>query len=205
MGRFCPAQAPPSVRQKESVLQAVTGPAQSRPGLLDPCVLQSAQKEAPRVTWPSLLPVHHSEDVGSLPPPCLCLELASSRSLPHRLLCRPPFEHLSPVRALLSQGAQGRKTVCCLVKLVQLGTWLQGLLWQPEQMIREKAAFPVGVWRGCLCAHMGVCSTEEKNDITTKNDLATPYKASGLPHKPCPLFPGEWTPGRHCNCNFKTA
>lgn len=41
---------------------------------------------------------------------------------------------------------------------------------------------------------MGACSTEEKNDVTTKKGLAAPHKALGLPHKPGPLFPVEWTP-----------
>lgn len=64
---------------------------------------------------------------------------------------------LSPMQALLFPGEHFRKLFWCLAKLVQLGAWLQGLLWQHEQPIRGKAVFSVGVWGVCLCVHMGVC------------------------------------------------
>lgn len=76
----------------------------------------------------------------------------------------------------------------CLVKLVQLGTRLQGLLWQPEQMIKEKAVLPVGVWDVCLCVHMSVCSMEERNDVTTEKGFATPHKALDCPINHSPHF-----------------
>lgn len=88
---------------------------------------------------------------------------------------------LSPMQALLFPGEHFRKLFWCLAKLVQLGAWLQGLLWQHEQPIRGKAVFSVGVWGVCLCVHMGVCSTEERNDITTKGGLVTPHKTPRCP------------------------
>lgn len=101
---------------------------------------------------------------------------------------------LSPMQALLFPGEHFRKLFWCLAKLVQLGAWLQGLLWQHEQPIRGKAVFSVGVWGVCLCVHMGVCSTEERNDITTKGGLVTPHKTPRWPQKPRPSFLVEWTP-----------
>ena len=51
------------------------------------------------------------------------------------------------------------------MKLVQLETWLQGLLWQPEQkMIRGKAVLPTGMCDVCLCVHMSMCSVEERHE-----------------------------------------
>ena len=75
------------------------------------------------------------------------------------------------------------------MKLVQLETWLQGFLWQPEQkMIRGKAVLPTGMWDVCLCVHTSMWSMEERND-DEENDL----------------LPSQTDTGLNCYCNFKTA
>lgn len=53
---------------------------------------------------------------------------------------------------------------------------------------------PVGMWDVCLCVYMGVRSTEERNDVTTKKGRAAPQNT---PVRPCkPSFHVEETPDR---------
>lgn len=160
MENFCPAQVPLALTQKEKRVFAGRhlgtsswGFAQSQPGVLEPCI--------PRVIWPFL------DKSWQLLPPGDAWSWSGvfSEPFPITFTAGHSLSQFRPVQALLFQWEQCRKTFCCLVKLVQLRTWLQGLLWQLGQMIREKAVLPVGVWGVCLCVHMGVCSTEEKNEI----------------------------------------
>lgn len=151
---------------------------------------QNPTERIPCVIWPfaGKSPQIHGQSSSTMSPPRIGVVYVFSGSFPLSS-SQATLSQLSPIQTLLFQWEQCRKIFWCLVKLVQLETWLQGFLWQPEQkMIRGKAVLPTGMWDVCLCVHTSMWSMEERND-DEGNDL----------------LPSQTDTGLNCYCNFKTA
>lgn len=145
------------------------GSTQSHPCLLEPCLLLGPQRGFP--VHSNLCLVSHSKYKGRLSPLRLHLELIWCLwgAFSHLPGCRPLFEPSSPNPASVPpvRTVQENILVSPLVKLVQLGTWLQGLLWQPKQEIRGKACFLLECGL-CVCVCTWVQGAQGKGILLRK-------------------------------------